>query len=268
MMMIRTLMLASLSAAVAAVEIKPILQMRGGMVDAATAAKVGTALVGINGLYCGIAPKPASQAYGLKDASFEVVEMIKGLGYTFVSIALLSILSLSGMGLGMAFAWSSVPWVLQNLDNLLNGTGAKMGQPVWAPLLLLGIVCAASYCGVTGTAMPLAAQLYAGWCVLNGAFFAIAPAKGSESWGMKADDKFNAMFKNFGFSLVSFAVLLFSLAAGVDAPKAVGYSFAVMLVNIVDALFVSKTFDALEADKAPAYVWAAIQASVLGLTLA
>ena len=88
------------------------------MVDAVTAAKVGTALAGINGLYCGLAPEPAAEAYGVKPASFELVEMIKTLGYSFVSSALLSILVLNGMGLGMAMAWSTLPWILSSLDGI------------------------------------------------------------------------------------------------------------------------------------------------------
>lgn len=38
---------------------------------------MGATLTCLNGLYCGIAPGPASEAYGLKDASFEIVQMIK-----------------------------------------------------------------------------------------------------------------------------------------------------------------------------------------------
>ena len=237
------------------------------MVDAVTAAKVGTALAGINGLYCGLAPEPAAEAYGVKPASFELLEMIKSLGNSFVSSALLSILVLNGMGLGMAMAWSTLPWILSSLDGIWNGTNKKMGMPDFAPYLFLSVCAAAAYCGWTDTSMPLAAKLFAGWNGLNGALFAIAPAKGAESWGMKGDAKFNAMFKNFGYTLLSYAALIVSLVQGVDAPKAVGYSFAVMLVSLIDGLFVSKTFEDVSDDKMPAYIWMAIQSAVVGLTV-
>jgi hypothetical protein len=250
--------------------VRPALKLRGGLagVDPATAAMVGTVLTGVNGAYCGIAPEPAAQAYGMKSVPFEVVQIIKSLGYTFISAAILAVLSLKGKDLGTALASSSVPWVILTLDNIWNGVAAKMGQPAFAPIMLLAINVAVLYCSFTGTAVPLAANLYAGWCALNGMFFALAPEKGAEAWGMKASAQFAAMMKNFGYSLASFAVLLASLANGVGAPQAIGYSFAVMLLSILDGLFVSKTFEVVSDDKTPGYVWMVIQAAVIALTLA
>merc|ERR1712072_1448919 len=57
------------------------------------------------------------------------------------------------------------------------------------------------------------------------------------------------------------------LVQGVDAPKAVGYSFAVMLVSLIDGLFVTKSFEDVSDDKMPAYIWMAIQSAVVGLTV-
>ena len=94
----------------------------------------------MNGLYCGLAPGPAAEAYGLPGpVDFKIVEIIKSMGYTFVSVAVLALSVLKGVPLNQAIMWSVVPWTLLSLDNLWNGTAKKMGQPEGAPLLLLAI---------------------------------------------------------------------------------------------------------------------------------
>jgi hypothetical protein len=278
---------AGTSAITPAVRPRAALKLRGGMgpIDASTAATVGAGLMAANGVYCGLAPTPAAQAYGLESPSFKVTQMIKSLGYTGVAIAILAIAMLKGMPLAAAFGWSNVPWILLSLDNIWNGTAEKMGQPKFAPLLLLAINSAACYCGLTDSYMPTAAAALAAWTAANGALFAVMPSKGLEAWGMKPETNFrslyerresekeattlNAMMKNFGYSLLASAVLTYSVASGnADIEAAVGYVFSVLLVNIVDMLLVSKTADSLTADKKPLYAWAVIQAGVVAATLA
>merc|ERR1719174_1138104 len=164
--MIRALTLLALGATAQAATLvkstkaQPVLKLRGGLggVDAGMVAKVGAGLTLANGAYCGLAPKPASEAYGLADADFNIIQMIKSLGYTCVSLALLAFLVINGTPVGTAIAWAQVPWIVLGLDNVWNGTAEQMGQPAFAPLLLLAINAATAYCGFTDTAMPLAAQ--------------------------------------------------------------------------------------------------------------
>ena len=142
------------------------------------------------------------------------------------------------------------------------------GRPKFAPILLLAINAAGCYCGLTDTYMPTAAYALAGWCAANGALFAALPSKGLEAWGMAPEAKLNAMMKNMGYSLLSMAALTYGVASGMEIAPALGYSFAVMLANIVDQLFVSNGFEALGADPMPAYMWAVIQVAVIATTLA
>ena len=224
-------------------------------------------IAGANGVYCGLAPEPAAAAYGVDKPDFTMLQIIKSMGYTFVSSAILAILVLNGMGVGKAIAWSAVPWLLQSLDNIWNGTAKKMGQPEQAPLLLLAINCAVMYCGFTDTNTDLAAKCFAAWCGANGVYLALQPEKGAEAWGVKTDAKLAAMMKNFGYALAAYAALVYFLNDGAATTTAIGYSWAIMLASIADGLFVSKTFENVSSDKQPAYIWGAIQAFVVAATL-
>jgi hypothetical protein len=240
-------------------------RLRGGDlagIPAATVAKVGATLVGINGVYVGLAPEPASKAYGLDSASFEMTEIIKNIGYTFASMAIAALVQLNGGSFANAFGWANVPWLLLTLGNLLDGTSAKMGIPAAGTYLLLAINAAGTYCGLTNTGMPLAALLNAVWCGFNGLFFALLPSKGLEAWGLASDSKTDAVFKNFGYALASFGVMTAALAKGADVTTAFAYSCIAFLVGLGDMLFVSKTFDALGSPKEPGYAWIAIMAAV------
>merc|ERR1719506_2943999 len=114
--------------------------------------------------------------------------------------------------------------------------------------------------------MPLAMSLTAGWYALNGVVMAAAPAKAAELWEVKgstAED--SMMMKGFGFQLLGQAVLIYSVASGVDTPVAVGRALIPLVVNIVDGLFISKGF--ADYPPAPAYIWAAMMAGFIGTTL-
>jgi hypothetical protein len=62
--------------------------------------------------------------------------------------------------------------------------------------------------------------------------------------------------------------MVYQVNSGTEIGAAFGQSFIVMIANLLDQLFVSKGFEALEADPIPAYVWLAIQAGVVACTLA
>jgi hypothetical protein len=250
--------------------VRPVLKLRGGLagVDPALAATVGSTLFGINGVVCGLAEGVAAEGYGLTDPSYNIQQMVKSLGYTFASFAVLALSLLKGVPFGSAFGWSVVPWLLLTVSNILNGVPAKMGMPAAGQFVLLAINTASCYCGMTGTAMPLAAKLNAGWTMLNGVMFALMPKMGAKAWGLEEDDKFCAIFKNFGYSLVAMGTLIMATATGVDVSTAVGYGMIPMIASLADGLFVTKGFDTLNADKVPAYVWGVIMATVAALTLA
>jgi hypothetical protein len=247
---------------------QPVLKLRGGVgLDASTAANVGMGLIAANGLYTGLAPGPASEAYGVKDPSFTLQQMIKAVGYTQVAAAVFAFCSLKGVPLPAALAWGQVPWLLLTIDNILNKTPEKMGQPMAGQFLLLAIGLATSYCGFTDTSATNAALFSAAWQALNGVIFALAPGKGAEAWGLAADTKVTLMMKNFGWTLTGGAALVYSVASGTEITKAVGYLFALMMASLVDLTYFSGFFEAMGADKTPAAVWGAIQATVVAATL-
>lgn len=271
--MLRTILIASLSVASAFNKdssLRPALKLRGGLagIDASAAATVGTWLGTINGVYCGIAEGPACEAYGVDNPSFNMLQIVKNLGYTFTSAGVLALCLMKGVAFNTAFAWSQLPWLLLSCSNLLNGVDVKMGIPKAGMYLLLAINAVCMYCGFTDSYMPLAATLYSAWGILNGVMFALAPSKGAEAWGVKGDAKFEAMFKNFGYALISNSVLTYFTGAGTEVATAVGYMYAVQMVSLLDGLFVSKTFDVVTSDKMPAYAWLVIQAAVIAGTLA
>ena len=218
-------------------------------------------------MYCGLAPEPAAAAYGVEKPDFLMTQMIKNLGYTFVGMSILALLLLNGMGVGKAIAWSAIPWVLNSLSSVWNGDGKKMGMTENSEYLLLAINAAVMYCGFTDTNADLAAKCYAGWTALNGVYMALSPAKGAEMWGVKTDAKTEAMMKNFGYSLASYAALVWFGNAGTEVTTAIGYSWCGMLLSLVDGLYVSKSFDAMGSAKEPAYVWGVIQLAVIAATL-
>lgn len=263
-------MLATAGASLAADKsVRPALKLRGGLagVDPKMAATVGSTLFGINGVVCGLAEGVATEGYGVKDASYNIQQMVKSLGFTFISFAVLAISLLKGVPFSAAFGWGCLPWLLLTISNILNGVPAKMGMPIAGQYLLLAINAASMYCGLTDTAMPLAAKLNAGWTLLNGVAFALVPKMGAKGWGLVEDDKFAAIFKNFGYSLVAMGTLIMSTATGVAVEQAVGYAMIPMLVSLLDGLYINKGFDTLNADKVPAYVWGAIMTTVIALTL-
>jgi hypothetical protein len=224
-------------------------------------------LIGANGVYCGLAPGPACEAYGVKGASYTLEQMVKSVGFTQISAAIFGLMLLKGSPLAAALGWAQVPWILLVLQNLWNGVPGKMGMPDAGQYLLLVINSATAYCGFTDTSATLAATLSAGWQALNGIIFALAPGKGAEAWGIDADEKVTLMMKNFGYTLAQGALLIYAAASGTETTKAVGYSFLVMLASLVDMTFISGFFEAMGADKTPAAVWGAIQAAVVATTL-
>jgi hypothetical protein len=247
-----------------------VLKLRGGLagVDTNTVATAATCITGLNAVYCALAPEPAAEAYGVKGASFNVVQMIKALGNTNLMVVVLAACLLKGVDTNTAIAWSQLPWIIGCLDAIFNGTGEKMGQPAFAQPLLLAISAATMYCGFTGTNMPLAGQLNAGWGLLNGVGAALVPDKLASAWGMSGDSAFNAMMKNFGFALCSASVLAYCVASGQPFIQSLGYAWAVLLVGLVDQKFVSKTFDDIGGDDGPLYAWMAISAAVTAGLLA
>jgi len=248
---------------------QPVLKLRGGLagIDAGTAASVGMGLIAANGVFTGLAPGPASEAYGVKDASYTLQQMVKSVGYTQVATAIFAFMILNGAPLPAALAWSQIPWLLLILDNLFNDVPTKMGMPVAGQYLLLAINSATAYCGFTDTNMAIVAPAIAGWQALNGLIFALMPGKGAEAWGMAADEKVTLMMKNFGYTLTMGAALLYFVHEGVAASTAVGYAFLIMMASLVDMTFIAGFFEKMGAEKTPAYIWGAIQAGVAATTL-
>ena len=249
---------------------QPLLRLRGGLggVEPTQVATAAACLSVANGLYCGLAPEPALEAYGMQKASFEVGQMCKSLGITNIAQAVLALSLLKGGDLNAAIGWSQLPFLLLSLQSIWDGTGDKMGQPKPAQFLLLGITAATMYCAFTGNNMPLAAQLSAGWALLNGIGAALAPGKLAAAWGMNGDASFEGMMKNFGYQLCSLGVLQYLVATGTDVSKAVGYAFALSLVGLVDMMYVSRSADAMGVEKNAARAWMVIQSAVAAFTLA
>lgn len=249
--------------------LQPTLKLRGGLgsVDSAAVAKGASYLLVANGVLCGLGSDKACEGYGLEKPSFTTGELVKSLGYVQVSMAILGLTTLAGMATPKAIAWSTVPLVLQTIENLLNDVPAKMGMPAGGMALLLAINSIAAYCGFNGVGPEWIFKAFTAWSMANGAFFALSPKAGAKAWGIDVTVTEQAMMKNFGYMLVAWATTAGALLTDVPAVTAVGYGWVVALASIVDGAFVSKTAAAMMKDLTPMYVWMAIQAAVIGCTL-
>ena len=76
-----------------AVPLPSVLKLRGGIggADPTTVAKYASGLLLANGAYCAIAPGPATEAYGMANPKFEIVEMVKALGMSQTAAAVLAL---------------------------------------------------------------------------------------------------------------------------------------------------------------------------------
>ena len=94
------------------------LKLRGGLagVDTNTVATAATCITGLNAVYCALAPEPAAEAYGVKGASFNVVQMIKALGNTNLMVVVLAACLLKGVDTNTKVHTLGDPyWVLRGM---------------------------------------------------------------------------------------------------------------------------------------------------------
>ena len=136
--------------------------------------------------------------------------------------------------------------ILLSLDNIWNGT-AEDAQPAPASpfFLAINVACFIAYhrheCRYCGARPP--------WLVCPERSPVCAAVQGPRGMGHGPRGQLNAMMKQWRLFL-SNAVLIYQVTGREIGPK-FGQSFAVMIANLLDQLFVSKGFEALEADLSP-----------------
>jgi hypothetical protein len=242
------------------------LSVRGGFVDASTAAKVGTTLVSANAAVMSLAPSKASEIYGIEfDAMTEWIA--ENIGYLFVCQAVMAWLALNGASTNTAIGCGLIPNLVVGVKTLLNDTPKKLGVPAPGMIFNTALNAFAVYALLTGQEYAdNVAKFMVGFFALNGVVFAVAPATGAGAWGVKGDDKVEFMMKAFGYFISSWALTAGALVKGEDAAKAVGLGYIPALLNIIDANFISKSVAKFGMEITPQYFWAAIQIAVIFFT--
>jgi hypothetical protein len=249
--------------------LRPALKLRGGLagVDAKQVATAASWFLAANGAYFTLAPEPALKAYGAEDTSFIIQKIMHYSGTAFISTAVLSLVMLATDDANKAMGWSGLPWLIVTLSAILNGDSEKMGLPAFNQPFLLSLCAATMYCAFTGTGMPMVGKLYAGWCLLNGIGAVLAPSKFSAAWGLSSNDKVDAMMKGYGYNLVIYGVVAYLVLNGDSVVSAVGYGWAIALLNLIDGLFVTKHHVSLGVKTEPMYAWLIINAAIAAFTL-
>lgn len=249
--------------------VRPVLALRGGLggVEGQAVAVVSACVTGAHSVYCGLAPEAACRAYGMPRPNFAVAQLVRACGCTGWSSIVLILSLMYGVSTNQAIAWALLPLAILTLDNILNKNGQQMGQPAYAQPLLLGITLVTMYCAFLNVGMPFAAFINAGWAMLNGAAAVIAPVTTARAWGLGGDMRFIAMFKNLGWNLSAYAVLLYLVANGEDVVTAVGYYWAVNGMGLIEQKLLSGSFDYLGVDDGPLFVWVFLTSVFVVFTL-
>merc|ERR1712167_269024 len=173
--------------------------LRGGLagVDADLAAKSVLALSALNGGYLTLAPKPASEAYGMKSATEMQVSMIESMG---------------ALTLGMP----------------------DQGQYINGGIMAVAMYCLLTN---TGDADVILKAVAAWWGFNGLMAFAapdkLAGAYGLETM----DSDLTALMQSLGSFLLNFAVFTYLYSTGTPAAQAVGQSCVPGLICVLDQQF-------------------------------
>ncbi|KAJ1485842.1 hypothetical protein T484DRAFT_2390589 [Baffinella frigidus] len=100
----------------------PTLQLRGGVggVDPVVVAKIATGLEMAHSSFTVLAPEKAGEAYGLQGMSALTTWIVEGIGMQNLARAVFAANMLRGCALPRAMAWSLVPQLVGNLQDVLQ----------------------------------------------------------------------------------------------------------------------------------------------------
>jgi hypothetical protein len=254
--------------------LKPILDLRGGLggVDGDTVAKAVTAITGVNAGVMTLAPGKAAEMYGIVDPSPLVSWFCEVAGAQMLMGAIAAWLLLGGGDVSTAFAWGSVPALVQGVQMLLNGSTEKLGFGTMAqymPIAVNAFFTAALFGKVGFCGPDLALKIFAGWGLFNGVagYFATEPfMKGWEA-PLNTDVE-KAMAKFFCGVLACTSVMPAALAfKGATTLEAIAYSYGAFALTQADGLYISKTQDTIGADKNAGLFWLVVQVATVGFCL-
>ena len=147
------------------------------------------ALSALNGGYLTLAPKPASEAYGMLSATEMQVSMIESMGALTLGMAIAGFFALSGTQPHKVTAYALILPLVNTAKWLLNGTGKKLGMPDKGQYINGGIMAVAIYCLLTNTGdADVILKAVAAWWGFNGLMAFAAPAKLAGAYGLETMD--------------------------------------------------------------------------------
>jgi hypothetical protein len=261
--------LATVSSLQARDSLRPALKLRGGLagVDADLAAKSVLALSALNGGYLTLAPKPASEAYGMKSATEMQVSMIESMGALTLGMAIAGFFALSGAEPAKVTAYALILPLVNTAKWLLNGTGKKLGMPDHGQYINGGIMAVAMYCLLTGTGdADVILKAVAAWWGFNGLVAFSAPDKLAGAYGLETmDSDLTALMQSLGSFLLNFAVFTYLYSTGTPAAQAVGQSCVPGLICVLDQQF-GRKMSVASLDANTQIFWVAVMAAAIGFT--
>ena len=247
--------------------LKTALALRGGAgpLDVKDTAKFATALNLGNAGVTVLAPKLGCKVYGMPQSPL-LEYQIECFGATLLSIALASYcLLFCQTTVNTAIGVASFPLAIQCTKELLNDTPRELGIPIEPSIICLAIAVFSARALLTNA--PYASKVLrflSLWSLVNGIFQAVAPKIAGQAWGVikiDAHDMNVMLVKLHGYFNTALGVLIGSLDRGVDATKAVGYSWIPYLSCSLDVNFISKQVDMFGLRKDLQYVWLLLMAT-------
>jgi hypothetical protein len=246
------------------------LNVRGGDIAGVSpelAAKVGTTMLSANGVMMSLSPDKTGEMYGVQITPM-TSWLAEGMGNTFLGIAVTSWCALNGVDTTKAIGFGMIPWLVGNTKTLLNDLPTKLGVPPAGMYFATALSALGVYATLGGTDFgEIVAKGLTYFWGLNGIAFALAPEAGGGAWGVAGDELVTFFMKNFGYFLLSASVLNAALLEGWEAPKAIGASFVVALISIIDNNFIAKNAAKFNMEMGPQYFWMALQAGVIACTM-
>lgn len=249
-----------------------VLMVRGGAgpLNADMTAKAATIFFGAYGSMILLAPSKVSEGYGLPEATPESLLASRKAGIAIISVGLAASCRLFlRTSVNTAVSVSLLPRIFDCYSFL--ATNDKRQQFHYARSFeFFNLILLETLAFVMSLDLKYATAsvyLVAIWTLVNGLCLALDPnGMVGKLHGVSKDTNnvLTLQWKTVGYDLLWLGVLIFSLGMSVCDTKAVGRSWCVGLVFLLDVMFVSKDVQKINIPIGPLYVWLLMEAIVIG----
>lgn len=226
------------------------------------AAKIAGTFCLVQGAYSALAPSK-SFPYGNYKISQTNAKLIREIGLAFLNMGVhVYGLIFKGYGLKVSSAINALIWVADCLYGLLNDESETTGKSKAADLTVLAVNSAVAIAALNDLpffSTTLKAESI--FVALSSLSCIVSPTFGIKIWEMKQDDEYTPGFVSLiGNSLGFDAVLLASLAWGIEPITAIGYTAAVATILSLKTHFFTPEVTKIGMNKKVLAIWPVIGA--------